>query len=112
MSESSGNGSFILGFLIGAMAGAAAALLMTPQSGDELRQTIEKKSIDLKDEAARRAEEARVQALKLADDARGQVEHVGERGRIVLTENVRKAQQVVEEAKTKLASEPNPIDLG
>lgn len=110
MSEN-GGGNFILGFLIGAMAGAAAALLMTPQSGDDLRHTIEKKSVDLKDEAARRAEEARVQAVKLAEEARGQVEHVGERGRIVLTENVRKAQQVVEEAKEKLASEPPALDL-
>jgi len=132
MGENDGGGSFFLGFLIGAMAGAAAALLMTPQSGEELRRTIEQKGVTLKDEAARAAEDAKVQAQRLAEDARlqasrlsedaktqaqrlaeqarGQAEVVGEKGRIVISENVRKAQQVVVDAKEKLASEPPSVD--
>ncbi len=132
MSENDGGASFFLGFLIGAMAGAAAALLMTPQSGEDLRRTIEQKSVTLKDEAARKAEDAKVQAQRLAEDAktqasrlsedakgqaqrladqaRGQVEVAGEKGRIVISENVRKAQQVVLDAKDKLTSEPPAID--
>jgi gas vesicle protein len=116
MSDNGGGGSFFLGFLIGAMAGAAAAVLLTPQSGEELRRTIEQKSVDFKDEATRMAEDAKVQAQRLADEAKsqaqrvvddalGQVEHVQEKGRIVISENVRKAQQAVEDAKEKLASE-------
>ncbi len=51
MEERNGGGSFVIGFLIGAIAGAAAALLLTPQSGEEMRRTIGQKSGELKDEA-------------------------------------------------------------
>lgn len=88
MDENSGSGSFFLGFLIGAIAGAAAALLLTPQSGEEMRRTIGQKSVDLKDEASR-------QAQRLATDAKGQMEYVQEKGRVVISDNVRKAQDIV-----------------
>jgi len=127
-----GGGSFFVGFLVGVMAGAAAALLLTPQSGEELRRTIEQKGVELKDEATRMADDAKLQAQRLADDAkfqaqrlsedaktqaqrladetRGQVVSVQEKGRIVLSENVRKAQQAVEDVQSKLASEPPPVE--
>ena len=88
MEENGGGQSFILGFVIGAIAGAAAALLLTPQSGQEMRQTIGQKSVELKDEATR-------QAQRVATDAKGQVAYVQEKGKIVISENVRKAQDIV-----------------
>ncbi len=93
-----GGGEFVVGFLVGALAGAAAALLMSPASGAELRQQIEEKGIELKDGASRMADQARSQA-------QGQVAQVSERGRIILAENVRKAQQAVQEAQAKLGQE-------
>lgn len=90
-----GGGEFVVGFLVGALAGAAAALLFTPASGDELRKQIEEKGIELKDQATRLAEEARVQA-------REQVSQARERGRIVLAENVKKMQEIVQETQEKL----------
>jgi gas vesicle protein len=101
MEENSGGGSFVLGFLIGAIAGAAAALLLTPQSGEETRRQISQKSVELKDEATR-------QAQRLATDAKGQVEYVQEKGRVVISDNVRKAQDMVSGGQSKPSAEVPP----
>lgn len=103
MSEQ-GGGEFFLGFVIGALAGAAAALLMAPTSGDEMRHRIGEQSVALKGQAEKLTGEARSQAQRLAEEARSQAEHVQERGRIVLSENVKKVQQTVQDAQTKLSS--------
>lgn len=104
MSDNAG-GSFFLGFLVGVMAGAAAALLLTPQSGEELRRRLEEKGVELKDEANRLAEDARMQAQRLTDEAKGQVEYVQERGRIVVSDNVRKAQHTVEDLQSRMGGQ-------
>jgi gas vesicle protein len=106
MSEN-GGGSFFLGFLVGAMAGAAAALLLTPQSGEELRRNIEQKSVELKGEATRLAEDAKQQAQRLTEEAKGQVEYVQEQGRIIVSDTVRKAQQTAGDAPSKVAGSGN-----
>jgi gas vesicle protein len=101
MSEN-GGGSFFLGFLVGVMAGAAVALLLTPQSGEELRHTLEQKGVELKDEAARLAEDAKLQAQRLSEEAKGQVVHVQEQGRIVVSDTVRKAQRSVDDMQSEV----------
>jgi gas vesicle protein len=78
-------GAFIVGLAIGALAGAAAALLLAPESGEELRKDIGERSDELK--------------LK----AQQQVDALQEQGRIVLSDNVRKAQQIVQDAQVKLS---------
>jgi gas vesicle protein len=76
---------FIIGLAIGALAGAAAALLLAPESGEELRKDIGDKGDELKTRAQQ------------------QVSALEEQGRIVLSDNVKKAQQVVQEAQVKLS---------
>lgn len=88
-------GGFIIGFAIGALAGAAAALLLAPQSGEELRKNIGEKSVELKDQTQQFAADTKMKAQQ-------QVDALQEQGRIVLSENVKKAQQVVQDAQTKL----------
>jgi gas vesicle protein len=78
-------GAFIVGLAIGALAGAAAALLLAPESGEELRQDIGERSDELK--------------LK----AQQQVDALQEQGRIVLSDNVKKAQQIVQDTQVKLS---------
>jgi gas vesicle protein len=78
-------GGFIIGLAIGALAGAAAALLLAPESGEELRKDITEKGDELKTKAQQ------------------QVDTLQEQGRIVLSDNVKKAQQVVQEAQVKLS---------
>ena len=82
---SSKGGGFIIGLAIGALAGAAAALLLAPESGEDLRKDIGEKSDELKTRAQQ------------------QVSSLEEQGRIVLSDNVKKAQQVVQEAQVKLS---------
>jgi gas vesicle protein len=82
---SSKGGGFIIGLAIGALAGAAAALLLAPESGEELRKDISEKGDELKTRAQQ------------------QVSSLEEQGRIVLSDNVKKAQQVVQEAQVKLS---------
>jgi len=45
--EKSYGGEFMAGFLVGALVGAAAALLLAPQSGEETRTLIREKVIEL-----------------------------------------------------------------
>jgi gas vesicle protein len=48
-----------VGFLLGALTGAVAALLMAPQSGLETRTMIKDKSIELRDKAQQTADQAK-----------------------------------------------------
>lgn len=83
---------FVVGFVLGALAGGAAALMLTPYSGDEMRGQLKEKGIELKTEAERRAGDVKVQA-----------EQLQEKGRIVLSDNVKKAQEAVQTAQEKLS---------
>ncbi len=72
---------FLLGIILGAAVGALTALLLTPCSGEELRRQLSERGAELG----------------------GQLEQLTDRGRIVLQENVRKAQEAVQEAQAKLS---------
>lgn len=85
-------GSFMTGLIIGGLVGAGVALLMAPQSGEETREIIHTRGVELRDRAdeeiaelRRRAEttmeemrhqvdELSLQAKKTVDDARGRLE--------------------------------------
>ena len=75
---------FLLGIIVGAAVGGLTALLLTPYSGEEFRGQVGQRSTEF----------------------RGQFEQVGDRGRIVLQENVKRAQEVVQEAQSKLSKSP------
>ena len=92
MSEQGGGGEFFAGLLIGAILGAGAALLMAPQSGEQTRQKLQERSVELKDKAV----DASSQARDRADGLR-------ERGRIILDEQKVKIEQAIEEGKAAAA---------
>lgn len=60
--------SMFAGFLIGGLIGAGIALLSAPYSGEETRQRIREKSMEMKDKAVETAHETR----QRIDDARRQ----------------------------------------
>jgi gas vesicle protein len=62
MSDNNQTGAFLVGFFIGGLFGAAAALLMTPQSGEQTRLQLQERSIELKSQAGDLAAGARGQA--------------------------------------------------
>lgn len=108
-------GNFISGFIIGGLVGAAAALLMAPQSGEETRTIIREKSIELKDKAVETAEEARIRAEKALEDARMRADEAYEEVRVRADELARmtkeraadlqhRGQVVLEEQKARFQS--------
>ena len=76
MREDSGPGTIITAFVLGALTGAAVALLMAPQTGEETRRMLGDKAR----EGADRAAEAARQGREFAEPPEG--EHfVGHRAR-------------------------------
>jgi len=61
--QNSGGVEFFAGLVIGGLVGAALALLLAPQSGEETRAQIRDKSLEFKD----RAEEGVLEARHLAE---------------------------------------------
>jgi gas vesicle protein len=70
MSDHDDFGAFLIGFVVGGVAGAVAALLLAPQSGEETRALIKDKSIELRDKAAEQAEVVASKANDFADQAK------------------------------------------
>ena len=86
--NSSEFGAFLAGFVIGGLVGAAAALILAPQSGSETRSKIVDKSHDFREAGGRRANQARESASTYVQDfgelASQKSQQVQEQARIVL----------------------------
>jgi len=76
MSERDEFGAFLVGFIVGGLTGAVAALLFAPQSGEETRAVIKERSIELRDKAAEEAEAAWKRAEAAAIEARDKAEEL------------------------------------
>ena len=70
MSDHDDFGAFLIGFIVGGVAGAVAALLLAPQSGEETRALIKDKSIELRDKATEQAGVVASRANEFADQAK------------------------------------------
>jgi gas vesicle protein len=70
MSENNDFATFFAGLIVGGLVGAAVALLLAPQSGEETRAIIRDKSIELKDRTLEYGAEARSRAEQALEDAR------------------------------------------
>lgn len=89
MSENTCGSDFLAGFLIGALVGAATALILAPQSGEDTRSLIRDKSIELRGQAGDLTESARHRAGEIGELAK-------ERAGTLQTQ----IRQAVEEGKT------------
>jgi gas vesicle protein len=107
MSDNSA-GDFLAGFLVGAVVGAAAALLMAPQSGQETRTRIRETGLELRDKAEELSVEARREAERLAEEAAKKAQEAQQRGRIVLDEQKTRVQGFVEKGKEIAAKRKAP----
>jgi gas vesicle protein len=100
MSERNGDfGAFLSGFVIGGLVGAAVALLMAPQSGEETRTIIRDKGIELKDKVEQASQETRAKAEELAKEARTKAEDLQKRGQVILEEQKTRIEKAVESGK-------------
>ena len=108
-------GAFLAGFVIGGLVGAATALILAPQSGEETRDQIASKSRDLRDSSGERIQHyrdmtgSRTQAYRerasgLIADTRERMQETGgrvqEQARIVLDSGKERATQVKNQVET------------
>jgi gas vesicle protein len=84
--EGAGAGTVLLAFLVGAVAGAAAALLYAPATGQETREYLGEK-----------ARESRERANSLAEKGR----QVFKEGRETLTTAIERGREAYEQARSR-----------
>ncbi len=94
MSDRDEFGAFLVGFIVGGLTGAIAALLFAPQSGEETRALIKDKSIELRDKAQLTAEEALAKAEAAAQEARARADELAKQVKA-------RGQEVVASAKER-----------
>jgi len=102
MAENNDFGAFIAGVIVGGLTGAAIALLMAPQSGEEVRGAIREKSIELRDRASETVEEARLRAEKAIEEAQAQAE-------TAIEEMRKRVEELTETVKERTAELPARI---
>jgi gas vesicle protein len=88
--EGAGAGSVLLAFLLGAIAGAAVALLYAPQTGRETRDRLGEKA----DEARRRAADAAATAAARGREALNQ-------GRDTLNTAIERGREAYQQARAR-----------
>ena len=121
MSDRDEFGAFLIGFVVGGLAGAVTALLMAPQSGIETRELIREKSIELADranegvdDAYSKAEVAALEARKRFDElaklTRERTQDLAQHGQVILEEQKAKISEVLpkKKAETKKADGEAP----
>jgi gas vesicle protein len=99
MSDRDDFGAFISGFMIGGIVGAAVALLLAPQSGEDTRTQIRDKGIELRGQVEQTASDARARAEQIAQEARERAEDIQERGQVVLEEQKSRIEEAIEAGK-------------
>jgi gas vesicle protein len=99
MSDRDDFGAFLIGFVVGGLAGAMAALLLAPQSGEETRALIKEKSIELRDQAVKQAEIVGEKASQFATDARSRADEFTKEVRTRGTEAVQSVKKAVARKK-------------
>ncbi|GAP17529.1 YtxH domain-containing protein [Levilinea saccharolytica] len=97
-------GAFLVGFVVGGLTGAVAALLMAPQSGEETRAVIKEKAIVLRDKTGETVDEAYARAEAAAAEARARFEELAETTKTRASELSQKGSVVLEEQKAKITS--------
>lgn len=79
--DSNGGGSVMLAFVLGAVAGAAVALLFAPAAGEETREYLGKRAREGRDRARDAARDATDQGREFYERQRDTVTSAIERGR-------------------------------
>lgn len=103
MAERDEFGAFLVGFIVGGLTGAVAALLLAPQSGEETRTIIKERAIELRDKASEGIGEAYSQAEAAANEAVRKAEALLAQAKQTAAELQQKGAVMLEEQKAKLS---------
>ena len=124
-SDSGSGGAFVTGFLVGSLLGAAAALIMAPQSGVETRNNISNKGTEWRDAGNHQIQQYRQKAGDYTRPYVNRVEQtftstrsriqegsgqVQERARVILDSGKERATHVREQVSS-LRSKENKEDI-
>jgi gas vesicle protein len=106
-------GAFLAGFVIGGLVGAATALVLAPQSGEETRAQLASRSEELRRAGGERIHQYREMADSALGDAKVRLhettEQVQERARIVLDEGRSRIADVSESVKERVTQAKDEI---
>lgn len=94
--------TFITGLTIGALIGAASALLLAPQSGKRTRRDIARRAERLGDEATERLSEARAEAGRLAERTRSETRRLAKDARKKVDETSERLSEAVDQGRDRL----------
>jgi gas vesicle protein len=101
--EQDGNfGAYVSGFLLGGLVGAAVALLLAPQTGEETRALIGEKAIELKDQVDQKASETLTRAEQIAEEAKLRAEKLTEEAKVKASDIQKQGKEIIDTQKTKL----------
>ncbi len=103
MSDENNFGSFLMGFTVGALAGAIVSLLMAPQSGEETRQVLKEKAIELKEKGAETYEDTKQRAETAYKDAIAKADELAKVAKEKAAEISRSAKVKVEKVADDVA---------
>jgi gas vesicle protein len=100
MSDRDEFGAFLVGFVVGGLAGAVTALLLAPQSGDETRTVIKEKAIELKDKASDSFDDAYDKAGDYVKTAKEKAVELQHKGQVVLEEQKARLSNLKKDVKS------------
>ena len=102
MAERDEFGAFLIGFIIGGLTGAAVSLLMAPQTGEETREYLKERAIELRDKAADTAQTTYAQVETTAGGVRTRATDIASKARNTAEEQVTRGRVLLEEQKNKI----------
>ena len=103
-------GAFLSGFVLGGLVGAAVALLLAPQSGEETRTYIREKGIELKDYAEESAADVRAQAEAKYVDVQEKAGQYTQQAQAKADELKQRGQVVLDEQKSKFEKQKAKVE--
>ena len=102
-------GSWLSGFITGAAVASVVTLLNAPQSGDETRDLLRRKSMEYRDLAEDKIEEGQRTVSKTLAKAGEKVAETMEQGSEKLKETTEKVAQRVEEGSEKMKEKADDV---
>ncbi len=95
-------GAFLIGFIIGGLTGAAIALIMAPQTGEETRAVLRDRAIELRDKAQETAQTMQEQVGSQADVVRTRATDLANKARSSADDLRQRGQVMVEQQRSRL----------
>jgi gas vesicle protein len=109
MADKSYGGEFFAGFVVGTLVGAAAAILLAPQSGEETRAMIRERGIELQERSSELSADARRRAEAYQAQAKEKAAALQDKMKDAVDQGKAAAGQQKEELMTGL-QEPEPSE--